>query len=116
MIFKIATAADWAEAERVGHFDGSAHDKADGFLHFSTAAQLAETLRLYYAGQDNLVLAAVDDAVLGAALRWEHAPSRGEDFPHLFTPLPLAAVRWTHRLIRDAQGTVVLPDMVFAKR
>ena len=115
MIFKIATALDWAAAERLGRFDGSAHDKADGFLHFSTAPQLAETLRLYYAGQDGLVLAAVDESVLGAALKWEHAPSRGEDFPHLFAPLPLSAVKWTHRLVRDTQGTVVLPDMVFAK-
>lgn len=114
MIFKIATAADWAEAERAGAFHGSAHDKADGFMHFSTASQLAETLRLYYAGQDGLVLAAVDEAVLGAAIKWEHAPSRGEDFPHLFAPLPLSAVKWTHRLSRDAQGTAVLPEMVFA--
>ena len=115
LIFKIATAADWAEAERFGRFDGSAHDKADGFLHFSTGPQLAETLRLYYAGQNGMVLAAVDDAKLGAALKWEHSPSRGEDFPHLFGPLPLSAVTWTHRLVRDTQGTVVLPDMVFAK-
>lgn len=111
MIFKVATAADWAEAERVGRFDGSVHDKADGFMHFSTAAQLAETLRLYYAGQDGLVLAAVDETVLGAALKWEHAPSRGEDFPHLFAPLPLSAVKWTHQLTRDAAGVAVLPPL-----
>ena len=109
MIFKIATAADWAEAERAGVFHGSAHDKADGFMHFSTAAQLAQTLQLYYAGQEGLVLAAVDEAALGAAVRWEHAPSRGEDFPHLFGPLPLSAVTWTHRLVRGADGVFVLP-------
>jgi uncharacterized protein (DUF952 family) len=111
MIFKIATAADWADAERAGVFHGSAHDKSDGFMHFSTAAQLAETLRLYYAGQDGLVLAAVDEAQLGDAIKWEHAPSRGEDFPHLFAPLPLSAVKWTHRLVRDANGTVILPKL-----
>lgn len=115
MIFKVATAADWAEAERAGVFHGSAHDKADGFMHFSTAAQLAETLRLYYAGQENLWLVAVDDAALGPALKWEHSPSRNEDFPHLFAPLPLSAVTWKHALVRDAQGTFVLPDMAFAK-
>jgi uncharacterized protein (DUF952 family) len=109
MIFKVATAEDWAEAERAGVFQGSAHDKADGFMHFSTAAQLPQTLRLYYAGQDGLVLAAVDEAALGAAVRWEHAPSRGEDFPHLFAPLPLSAVRWTHRLARGTDGVFVLP-------
>lgn len=110
-IFKIATAADWAAAERAGRFDGSAHDKADGFIHFSTASQLAETLRLYYAGQDGLLLIAVDDSVMGPALKWEHAPSRGEDFPHLFAPLPLSAVRWTRQIGRDAQGTAVIPSL-----
>jgi uncharacterized protein (DUF952 family) len=111
LIFKIATATDWAEAERAGAFAGSAHDKADGFLHFSTAPQLAQTLRLYYAGQDNLVLAAVEAEALGAALKWEHAPSRGEDFPHLFAPLPLSAVTWTRVLTRDATGTFILPKL-----
>ena len=111
MIFKIATGAAWAEAERAGMFHGSAHDKADGFMHFSTGPQLAETLRLYYAGQDGLVLAAVDEKELGAALKWEHAPSRGEDFPHLFAPLPLSKVKWTHRLTRDASGTAILPKL-----
>jgi len=109
LIYKIAHAQDWAAAERAGRFDGSAHDKADGFMHFSTGPQLAETLRLYYAGQDNLVLAAVEAEALGDALKWEHAPSRGEDFPHLFAPLQLSAVKWTHRLKRDAAGAVVLP-------
>ena len=115
MIFKIATPDDWAPAERAGRFDGSAHDKADGFIHFSTGPQLAETLRLYYAGQDDILLIAVDEAALGPALKWEHAPSRGEDFPHLFASLPLSAVKWTHRLTRDAQGAALLPDMVFAE-
>src|ERR1700710_2447074 len=88
LIFKIVQAADWATAEQAGAFDGSAHDKADGFLHFSTGPQLPETLRLYYAGQDNLMLVAVAADALSAALKWEHAPSRGEDFPHLFAALP----------------------------
>ena len=104
MIFKIATTADWAQAERLGHFEGSAHDKADGFIHFSTGPQLAQTLRLYYAGQDGLILVAVDEAMLGPALKWEHAPSRGEDFPHLFAALLLAAVIWTKALTRGADG------------
>ncbi len=112
MIFKIATAADWAEAERAGVFHGSAHDKADGFMHFSTAAQLAETLRLYYAGQDGLVLAAVDETQLCATIKWEHAPSRGEDFPHLFAPLPLSAVAWSRTIHRGSDGVFVLPALV----
>ena len=109
LIFKIVPRAEWQAA--TGDYDGSAHDKADGFIHFSTGPQLPETLRLYYAGQDGLLLIAVDDAPLGAALKWEHAPSRGEDFPHLFAPLPLSAVLWTHELKRDASGTAILPPL-----
>ena len=102
VIFKVVPRAEWDSAGAV--YDGSAHDRADGFLHFSTAAQLAETLRLYYAGRDDLVLVAVDAAQLGAALKWEHAPSRGEDFPHLFAALPRSAVLWVKPLTRGADG------------
>lgn len=92
LIFKIVPRTEW---ESVGaEYHGSAHDKADGFLHFSTAPQLPETLRRYYAGQTDLMLVAVDAAALGAALKWEHSPSRGEDFPHLYGALPTSAVVW----------------------
>ena len=54
LIFKIVPRAEW---DAVGDaYRGSAHDQADGFLHFSTAAQLAATLTLYYAGRDDLML------------------------------------------------------------
>jgi uncharacterized protein (DUF952 family) len=115
LIYKIATTADWQAAERTGRFEGSSHDKADGFIHFSTATQLKETLALYYAGVNDILLIAVDAAKLSASLKWEHAPSRGEDFPHLYAALPLSAVQWTHALTRDAQGSAVIPDMVFTR-
>ena len=111
-IYKIATKADWTAAQVAGRFDGSAHDKADGFIHFSTGPQLAETLRLYYAGQDGLLLIAVDDAALGPALKWEHAPSRGEDFPHLYAALPMNAVKWAKEIARAADGTHIVPSGV----
>ena len=107
LIFKVVPRAEWEAAGE--DYRGSAHDQADGFLHFSTAAQLATTLRLYYAGRDDLVLLAVETDRLGAALKWEHAPSRGEDFPHLFAALPRSAVLWTKPLKRDASGDFVIP-------
>ena len=109
LIFKIVEGADWVEAQRAGSYAGSAHDKADGFLHFSTASQLAETLRLYYAGKDGLTLVAVDADAVASMLKWEHAPSRGEDFPHLFAALPLSAVMWARPIGRDAAGVAILP-------
>jgi len=105
LIFKVAPRAEWEAAGEA--YRGSPHDQADGFLHFSTAAQLATTLKLYYAGRDDLVLLAVDTDRLGAALKWEHAPSRGEDFPHLFAALSRSAVIWTKPLARDASGDFI---------
>ena len=92
-IFKIVPRAEWENV--TGSYEGSAHDRADGLLHFSIWLLLSETLRSNYAGQDDLMLVAVDTDALGAAVKWEHSPSRNEDFPHLFSPLPLSAVRWT---------------------
>jgi uncharacterized protein (DUF952 family) len=114
VIFKIAHAEEWRAAERAGHYAGSEKDRADGFIHFSTAAQLAETLRRYYANASNLVLIAVDESVIGDRLKWEHAPSRGEKFPHLYAPLPLSAVKWTAAIARDSLGTAIVPPMAFA--
>jgi uncharacterized protein (DUF952 family) len=109
LIFKIVSRGEW-ESES-GDYHGSAHDKTDGFLHFSTAAQLPETLRRYYAGQDDLVLVAVDSRGLGAALKWEHSPSRGEDFPHLYALLSPDAIKWARPLKRDASGEFALPKL-----
>jgi uncharacterized protein (DUF952 family) len=107
LIFKIVPRTEWEASSSDYH--GSPHDKADGFLHFSTAAQLAETLRRHYAGQDDLILVAVDPAALGAALKWEHAPSRGEDFPHLYAALSCDAMKWARPIAKDATGRFVLP-------
>ena len=107
-IFKIVPRVEWEAAGAL--YAGSAHDQADGFLHFSTGPQLAETLRLYYAGQDDLVLVAVEAGAVARDLKWEHSPSRGEDFPHLFAALPRVAVTWVKPLVRDAAGGFTLPD------
>jgi uncharacterized protein (DUF952 family) len=44
-IYKITPASAWREAERQGVYKGSAVDLRDGYIHFSTAAQVAETAR-----------------------------------------------------------------------
>ncbi len=110
LIFKIVPRAEW-EAQS-GEYLGSAHDRADGFLHFSTASQLPETLRLYYAGQDDLMLVAVEAGALGAALKWERSESRNEDFPHLYAPLSCDAMKWARPITRDAYGSFELPDLM----
>lgn len=106
-VFKIVPRTEWAEITDA--YEGSAHDRADGFLHFSTRAQLPETLRRYYAGQDDLLLIAADPKRLGSLLRWEHSPSRGEDFPHLYGVLLTSAVLWVKPIAKDGGGNFVLP-------
>ncbi len=106
MIFKISPRTEWEKVS--GNYAGSAHDTRDGFIHFSTASQLTGTLEKHYAGQDDLLLIAVDESLLGPALKYE--ASRGGDlFPHLYAPLPLTAVIWARPLSRSANGTFVLP-------
>jgi uncharacterized protein (DUF952 family) len=91
-IYKVCAAHEWEAAVAAGSFRGSAVDLRDGFIHFSTGAQLAETLRRHFGGQRGLVLVEVDPRDLGAHLRWE--PSRGGDlFPHLYGDLPVSLAR-----------------------
>ncbi|MGB3500209.1 MAG: DUF952 domain-containing protein [Mesorhizobium sp.] len=109
-IYKIAPRAMWAEAEAAGVFAGAPVDLADGYIHFSTAAQAIETAAKHFAGQSDLVLAAIDAGALGEALRFE--PSRGGDFfPHLYAELPMSAVRWVRDLPLGADGVHVFPEM-----
>ena len=90
-IYKILARADWEAARAAGRFVGSAVDLADGFIHFSTAAQAQETARRHFAGQENLVVLEVEADDLGPALKWE--PSRGGDlFPHLYGALDAGRV------------------------
>lgn len=92
-IYKITPRSDWERAEAAGTFTGAPVDLADGFIHFSTASQAAETAARHFGGQDDLLLVAVDPERLGDGLRWE--PSRGGDlFPHLYGPLSMEAVLW----------------------
>ena len=96
-IFKIVASQDWSAAQADGLFIGAAVDRADGYIHFSTAEQAPETAALWFAGRDDLTLVAVDADALGSDLRWE-ASRGGALFPHLYAPLRLSAVVWSRPL------------------
>lgn len=97
VIYKLVAGPEWESAEAAGVFTGSAVDRQDGYIHFSTAEQVAETARRHFAGVPGLTLLAVDTAALADQLRWE--PSRGGAlFPHLYGDLPTAAVTWVAEL------------------
>ncbi len=109
-IYKICERATWQEAEHAGIYRGSDVDRRDGFIHFSTAAQVAETAAKHFAGQKDLMLVAVDGADLGPSLKWE--PSRGGDlFPHLYAALPIKPVLWAQPLPDEVDGRRALPGL-----
>ena len=109
IIYKITPQELWSEAERNGTFIGAPVDLADGFIHFSTAAQVKETARRHFAGQNDLMLVAIAADRLGPALKYE--PSRGGDlFPHLYGPLPMEAVVWVKPLSLRPDGHA-FPDL-----
>lgn len=110
-IYKIATADVAAASRASGTFTGMPIDVTDGYLHFSTGTQLAETLRLWFKGQSGLALMAVRSYDMGKALVWE--PSRGGQlFPHVYGTFPMSAVVHEATVSVDAEGTCTLPEWV----
>ena len=110
IVYKIVATEEWAEAQAAGVFAGAAVDRADGFIHFSTAEQAPETAAKWFAGRDDLTVAAIDADALGEALRWE--PSRGGAlFPHLYAELPMSAVVWSRPLPLGSDGRHVFGSL-----
>jgi uncharacterized protein (DUF952 family) len=111
-IYTLVRGTDWREAEQLGTYRGSADDTRDGFLHFSTAAQVRESAAKHRRGEPDLWLIEADAARLGAALQWEPAASgrRPGLFPHLYGALPLVAVLSATPLPLRPDGTHDFPD------
>ena len=105
LILKIFRRPEWDAFRTAGETAGAPVDLADGFIHFSTPAQVAETASRHFARESDLVLVAVDPDRLGAALKWE--PSRGGAlFPHLYRRLRLDEVVWDKSLPLGASGHI----------
>ena len=102
VIYHMADEADWRAAQDSGAYEGTAADKADGFIHFSTAGTVKESAAKHRAGVKGLLLISVEADLLGDRLKWE--PARGGTlFPHLYGPLDPA-------LVKDAVDLPLGPD------
>ena len=109
-VYRIVTEGEWRAAQQAGIFEGSAHDRRDGFIHFSTAEQAAETAARHYAGKNDLLLLRVDAAALTAPLKWE-VSRHGALFPHLYGALPVGAVRRAQKLPLGPDGRFIFPEL-----
>ena len=111
LIYKIVDAAMWRQAEARGLFEGAPVDRDDGFIHFSTAAQVRETAARHFAGQADLLLVGVEAERLGSALRWELSRG-GALFPHLYAPLQCSDAARIEPLGLGPDGEHVFPQDV----
>lgn len=110
-LYKISGRDEWAAASAAGVFAGAPVDVADGFIHFSTATQVAETAAKHFSGRDDLVLVALAAEPFGDRLRWE--PSRGGAlFPHLYGPFDPAAALRVVPLPLGPDGRHVFPELL----
>jgi len=114
VLYHIATAADWAQAQRDGEYRMSTRGvtlAAEGYIHASTVAQVLPVANAYYRDEpDDLLLLVLDPARIGAEIKWEQVPGSAGPFPHIYGPLPVSAVRQALPLPRDNSGHfTVLP-------
>lgn len=103
LIYKIVTAQQWEAALASGVFSGAGIDLADGYIHFSTRAQVEETAAKHFHGKSGLLLVGVEEGSLGEKLVYEISRG-GAPFPHLYAPLPTALARFTSPLPLGADG------------
>ncbi|MBW7922803.1 MAG: DUF952 domain-containing protein [Rubellimicrobium sp.] len=108
-IYKIFRGPEWQAMQALGETRGAPVDLADGFVHFSTAATVAETAARHFAGEDGLWLVAAEADAMGDALRWEVSRG-GIRFPHLYRVFRMAdvAASWPLPLVGGSHVFPVL--------
>jgi uncharacterized protein (DUF952 family) len=110
LIFHLCRREEWERAKKAGRYDGSSQDRADGFIHFSTAETVVESTAKHRAGQADLVLVAVEAARLGPALKWEESRG-GTNFPHLYGTLEIGDASWVRELPLGPDGRHRFPAL-----
>ena len=111
LVYKVLRRAEWSAAQETGTFTGSPADVCDGFIHLSAAHQVRGVCDRHFDGEHDLVLLTLDSARLGPALKWE-ASHKGEAFPHLYGPLPLALVKSIADIRRGDGGRLIFPPEI----
>lgn len=111
LIFKIVPKALWQSAEDTGVFTGAPVDLQDGFIHFSSAETVKETAAKHFAGQEDLLLVAVDPQDFSEEqLKWEVSRG-GALFPHLYGHLPVSLAKWIKPLPLNSNGQHQFPEL-----
>jgi uncharacterized protein (DUF952 family) len=100
-IFHIVAPDDWADANAAGRYLPAGFAR-DGFVHFSFADQVARVANARYRNEPALIAVEVDPRDLDVVV--EDSYQAGEEFPHVYQPVPTAAAVARHPLTRDENG------------
>jgi uncharacterized protein (DUF952 family) len=95
LIYHIAEAADWEQAQRDGQYTTSTRGVSlaeQGFIHTSQPAQVALVANAFYQGVPDLVLLTIDTERVGSPIRYEPVPGQDLPYPHIYGPLNPDAV------------------------
>ena len=111
--YKVLKSDEWAEALSTGKIITDL-DKRDGFIHLSTASQLAATLFFYFQDSEEVILLQLDlDKINKDKLLYEEPyPNEGKrksPFPHLYSELRTDQIANVWTLER---GAFKLPETV----
>ncbi len=95
-IVHLAIPHDWAVARSAGEYTMSTRNVTladEGFIHCSFDHQTEGVANRFYADVDELVVLRVDPALLDSEVVVEPPfPGSLEKFPHVYGPIPVAAV------------------------
>jgi len=106
-IYHIATAADWGRARTGGQYTISTRGRTlaeEGFIHTSTAGQVALVANAFYQGESDLLLLVIDAGLVDSQIRYEHVPGQAQPYPHIYGPLNIDAVVQTRPFEPDPDG------------
>jgi uncharacterized protein (DUF952 family) len=112
-IYHIATASDWAQALAAGEYTTSTRGRTlaeQGFIHSSTADQVAPVANMIYQGLPDLLVLVIDTDRVRPEIRFEMVPGWDEPFPHIYGALNADAVVKTQRLEPDSDGRFFFAD------
>ncbi len=106
-IYHITKRAAWKQAQQSGFYQGDTL-ASEGFIHCSTAEQVAQTANRFYHGQRGLLLLKIEPTKVAAEIKYE-AAANGELFPHIYGPLNVEAVTQTFDFEPNAAGNFTGP-------
>ena len=112
-IYHITTHAAWQEARSQGVYRDSSLDH-EGFIHCSYPEQLARTANRYFAGQNDLLILAINRSQTGCEVVDEDLYGANQRFPHVYGPIPVRAVFDVIPWSCNANGSFSLPSRIRA--